>query len=233
MKKKKKTPKKQRKLLTILLIILGIEIILVTHKILVKYVLVDNKNSDIPEIQEEKINNDLYDYKISNRATDYEKQLFNQLEEIISKELISYEEYGKVLTQIFITDLFTLKNKKSSNDIRSSQYIYKDYQETFKLMVKESLYSNIELDLDRTREQQLPEVTEVTINSITKDIFKYNNEILDNEALFIEATINYELDLGYPTNYKVVLVKKDNLLQVVKASQKKLVNCQIVCVDTK
>lgn len=217
--KKKKKIKKSKKILIILLIILGIVVSFVTYKILVKYVFGGNKDSDIIEIEEEKIKNDLYDYKISNRATDYEKQLFNKLETILSEEVISYEEYGKVLAQIFITDLFTLKNKKSSSDVRSSQYVYKDYQETFKLMVKESIYDNIELDLDGTREQQLPEVKEVIINSIKKDIFKYNNEILDNEALYIDTTINYQEDLGYPTNYKVVLIKKDNLLQIVASYQ--------------
>ena len=117
---------------------------------------------------------------------------------------------------LFITDLFTLDNKKSSSDIRSSQYVYKDYQETFKLMVKESLYSNIELDLDGTRGQKLPVVREVVVNSVTRESFSYNNQIIDNEAYHINVTINYEEDLGYATSGSVVLVKRDNLLEVVK-----------------
>ena len=74
---------------------------------------------------------------------------------IVKEEVINDENYASTLTKIFITDLFTLKNKKSSSDVRSSQYVYDDYQETFELMVKESIYSNIELDFDGTRKRFL------------------------------------------------------------------------------
>ena len=51
----------------------------------------------------------------------------------------------------------------------------------------------------------------------------YYTNYLDNKK--VGKTLNgkdiweYEEDLGYPTNYKVVLVKKDEKLQIVKASE--------------
>ena len=36
------------------------------------------------------------------------------------------EEYAKVISQLFVTDLFTLDNKLTSNDIGGLQFIYKE-----------------------------------------------------------------------------------------------------------
>ena len=119
---------------------------------------------------------------------------------------------------MFVSDLFTLNNKNSSSDITSSQYVYIDYQETFKTKIKNTMYANIEIDLDGKRNQDLPEVTNVTINNITNNSFSYNNEILDDEAYYVSVSIEYNKNLGYPDEYEVVLVKNDKLLQVVKSN---------------
>lgn len=177
----------------------------------------DKNNNSIVEIKEEKIDNDYYDYKITNRATDYEKELFSELEKVISAENILYEDYANVLAKIFVTDLFTLKNKKSSSDVRCSQYVYDEYEETFKLMVKESIYSHIELDLDGSREQKLPVVKNVKVNYINREEFIFNNEVMDKEAFNINVSIEYVEDLGYPNSYNVILINKDKKLQVVRA----------------
>ena len=215
--KNKKISPKVKILIIISGLTLGTILLLITYNVLTKYVFNNQKDNTSSTVKEETIANELYDYKITNKATNYEKELFKELETILSEDTIVYDNYASTLTKLFITDLFTLKNKKSSSDVRSSQYVYIDYQETFKLMVKESMYSNIELDLDGTREQKLPVVKNVIINSTTKDKFLYNNEVIDEEAYYIDTTIEYEEDLGYPKNYKVVLVKKDNQLQIVKA----------------
>lgn len=213
----KKLTKKQKILLIGLLIILGVGLIFGIYNLLINYNFNNKKEEDAIIEKEEIIDNDLYNYKISNRATTYEKELFNELKTIVKEDVINDENYASTLTKIFITDLFTLKNKKSSSDVRSSQYVYNDYQETFKLMVKESIYANIELDFDGTREQKLPVVKNVIINTIVREPFSFNDTLIDNEAFNINTTIEYEEDMGYPINYNVVLVKKDKVLQVVKA----------------
>lgn len=208
--------KYRKKIIVGLFIVFGIELLLMGYFVFVKQVFQEEKVEEKEGIREEEIKVDLVDYKITNKATLYEKELFEELEEILSKDEIDYEMYANVLVKLFIADLYTLNNKKSSSDIRSSQYVYSDYQETFKLMVKESLYSNIELDLDGTRTQKLPEVSEVVVNSITRESFSYNNQIIDNEAYNVNITVNYKEDLGYARSGKVIVVKKDNILEVVK-----------------
>lgn len=217
-KKKKVTiTKKQKIALISLSIILVVLVILVGYKVYTKY-LTKDKTETIKPAENKEIELDNYDYYLNGNATEYEQELAEELKKILSNEEINWDEYAKTLTKMFISDLFTLENKRSSSDITSSQYVYPAYQETFKLKVKDTIYSSIEIDLDNTRKQTLPSVTEVEISKVTHGKFKYNGKIIDNNAYFISANIKYAKDLGYPTNYNLVLVKNEDSLQVVKTN---------------
>ena len=212
-----KITRKQKILFIIICIILMTEVAFITYRVLLKKHSGNVIEEEVYEVREEAMRSDLYNYKITNRATEYEKELFKGLVDVLEEDVISYEDYATYLTKIFVADLFTLKNKRSSSDIRCSQYVYDEYQSTFELMVKESIYSNIELDFDGTREQKLPVVKNIEINSIDREVFTLNDEIIDNEAFKINVSIEYEEDLGYPVSYNVILVNKDKKLQVVKS----------------
>lgn len=211
--------KKQEISLMIMLVIILLFLILLGYKLMNNSKNITDDENDIVDIQEETINNDLYNYSINNRSTDYQKQLFTELEITITEDIIDMEKYATTLTKLFISDLFTLDNKKGSSDITSSQYVYDSYQDNFELMVKDTIYDNIELNIDKTRKQKLPVVKNVIVNSINRDVFLLDDTVIDNEAFYIDITIQYEEDLGYSTIYKVVLVNNDNVLQVVKLSE--------------
>lgn len=216
--KKLKISTNKKILLIVLSIILFILIILVGYKICTKY-LFDKNDTEVTKIPEKQsIELENYDYYLHGNATDYEKTLAEELKKILSSEEVNEEEYAKILTKMFISDLFTLSNKNSSSDITSSQYVYDKYKETFELKIKDTIYASIEVDLDGTRTQKLPTVTNVEITKVKNDKFTYKDKILDNNAYYVTANIEYEKDLDYPTTYKLVLVKNDDLLQVVKAN---------------
>ena len=190
-------------------------IILVGYKVCTKYMF-NNNDEEIKAPEKQVIELDNYDYYLHGNATNYEQTLGDELKNVLSSEVVNEEEYAKVVTKMFISDLFTLSNKNSSSDITSSQYVYDDYQETYITMVKDTIYSNIEVNLDGKRNQSLPVVKNVEITGVTNDKFLYNGNVLDSNAYYISASIEYEVDLGYPTTYNVVLFKNDDLLQVVK-----------------
>lgn len=211
---------KTRKILFLILIpILLIEIILVSNKVYNKYFVSEKNNKFKETAPKETLKKEEYNYILSSNASKYEEELFQELKNTLSKDEINEEEYAKNLAKIFISDVFTMSTKKSSSDITSSQYVYTDYQETYKTMIKETIYSSIELNLDGKREQKLPTVTNVEINTITRETFSTQNDVLDQNAFHITATITYEENLNYPTNYELILVKNKNILQVVKAKE--------------
>lgn len=219
MKQNKNKFSKNKKILFILLIIITIVVLFFTgYKIYVKYMIRENEKEAIVETKPKDKLED-YNYYLNRNATPYEEQLFEELKEILSKEEINEEEYAKALTKLFISDLFTLDNKKSSSDITSSQYIYTDYQDIYENEVKNTIYSSIELTLDEKRNQILPIVKNVEITSIERKSFSLKEEVLDNDAYYITTNITYEQDLNYPTTYNLVMIKNDKLLQIVKTEE--------------
>jgi hypothetical protein len=221
MKTKRKINKKK-----IIFILLGMLLIVLISVFGINY-LINSKETkqEKPKVEnkkeEEKISIlDTYNYKISDNATEYEKNLFKELETILNKEEVNFEEYATILSKIFISDLLTLNTKKSSSDITSMQYIYDNYREYYKKEVMDTIYSTIELNLDGKRTQELPTVKEVKVSSITNEAFSINKEVVDSNAFKIKVDIEYEKDLDYPTNYTIIMIKNEKLLQVVKVYTK-------------
>ena len=49
--------------------------------------------------------------------------------------------------------------------------------------------------------------------------YEYKGKIIDDNAYLVEVKLKYKEDLGYHTDYKVTLVKKDKLLEVVSLDE--------------
>ena len=82
-----------------------------------------------------------YDYYLEDNATEYYKELYNNLKDILKEEEINDEEYAKIVSKLFITDLFTLNNKVTSSDIGGLQFIHNDFKEDFINIAKTTIYS--------------------------------------------------------------------------------------------
>lgn len=213
-KKKKVRLKKWVKvtiLISIILLVLGIIVYVICSKS-------SKKEEKIETVIKEELESDTYKYYINSSASDYEKEVFEELKKVLSKEEINEEEYANTLAKVFISNLFTLNSKNNSSDISSSQYVYDSYQETYKTIIKDTIYSSIELNLNGERTQELPEVSNVEVISTGRIKFFLNKEIIDEQAFDIKVNISYVKDLGYPKEYNIVLVENNDLLQVAKSS---------------
>lgn len=154
-----------------------------------------------------------YDYYLEEDATDYYKSLFQELKNVLNSDNISMEDYAKIVAKMFVTDVFTLDNKISSNDIGGLQFVYKDYENDFIKIAQTTLYSMVESNIYNDREQELPIVSEVTIDEINNSRFNYNNN--DYDSYEVVVSVKYVKDLGYPVKYKLVLIKDNKYLYVV------------------
>ena len=166
---------------------------------------------------EEVVKEDVYNYKLSDSASLYEGELFYTLKSLLSKEEINDEEYAIALAKMFVTDLFTLNSKKSSSDVTSSQYVYTEYRDKYKTLVMDGIYSSVELNLDGKRNQKLPIVKSAELVSVEKESFLYNDSVIDANAFKVRLDIDYEVDMGYPVKYEVIIVKNREVLEVVKS----------------
>ena len=152
----------------ILIIIIGILSIIFIPKIF-------NNNKNEEEIVVEKIDQmENYDYYLDDKATNYYKELYNELKTVLNNEIVNNEEYAKIVSKLFVTDLFTLDNKITSSDIGGLQFVYTDFKEDFVNIAKTTLYSSVESNIYNDRTQELPIVSNIEITSVTESPFNYN-----------------------------------------------------------
>lgn len=156
----------------------------------------------------------LYGYTLEKTDTKLYENYFKELSKILNEKTIDYEKYAEYLSKLFIVDTFTLNNKLASTDIGGTEFIHPDLKENFKENMGNNMYRNIEVNLDGKRQQELPIVKDVTIDTIKEDKVKYNDKEYD--GYIIKANIEYEKDLGYQTEIELTIIKDDKILYIIK-----------------
>ena len=76
------------------------------------------------------------------------------------------------------------------------------------------MYNTIESNLYGDRVQNLPVVSDVIINSIRETTYEYNSE--EYLGYIVDASWEYETDLGYENNASFVLIDDNNKLNIVE-----------------
>ena len=212
--KSKKKINKKRLVIVILIPVLVISL-LVVGGILIFRDKDDNTNDNVNEVKKvDQMEN--YDYYLEEDVTEYYKELYNELKNVLNEEEVNMEEYAKVVAKLFVTDLFTLDNKITSSDVGGLQFVYSSFKEDFINIAKSTLYSGIQSNIYGDRNQELPIVKNVIVNNVNESTFNYNGE--NHGSYEVSINIEYVKDLGYPSSYTVVLINNDKYLQVVKAN---------------
>ena len=155
-----------------------------------------------------------YNYKLDDKDTKIYKKYFKELNSILKEKKVDEKSYAKLLTKLFIIDFYTLDNKLTSTDIGSLEFIHKDMIDSFITNAQENIYKIIKNNLYSDRLQQLPIVKDVEINKIEKIEYEYNKEKFIGYKL--DASWEYEEDMGYESKGTIVLIKDNNKLNIVK-----------------
>lgn len=158
---------------------------------------------------------DEYGYNLNENETDYYKKIFKKLKKELSKETPDEEEYAKLISQLFISDFYSLNNSTSKNDVGGIQFVYKDFQNDFVNLAKESVYSTVESNIYGERKQKLPVVSEVVVNELRQESFEYSDKS-DDAAYVVDLTVNYKEDMGYQKDVILTLIHNENKLEIAK-----------------
>ena len=111
-------------------------------------------------------------YTLDDRDTQYMKNTFSELENILNKEEINEEEYAKCIAKLFVIDFYTLNNKINKYDVGSLEYIFNSKIEDFKNKAMDGIYKDLIDNTYKDRVQSLPEVTNVDIQSCEETFLK-------------------------------------------------------------
>ena len=157
---------------------------------------------------------DNFSYTLDDRDTKLMKETYNELKDILNKDQIDYEAYAKTLAKLFVIDLFTMNNKINKYDVGSTEYVYPESVDNFKLNVEDTIYKSMEDNSDGKRKQDLPEVISVDASNIEEVEFEIKEEI--EKVYEVKLTWEYEKDLGYDDNATIKLLNVDDKLYVVE-----------------
>ena len=157
---------------------------------------------------------DNFSYTLDDRDTKLMKETYNELKDILNKDQIDYEAYAKTLAKLFVIDLFTMNNKINKYDVGSTEYVYLESVDNFKLNVEDTIYKSMEDNSDGKRKQDLPEVISVDALNIEEVEFEIKEEI--EKVYEVKLTWEYEKDLGYDDNATIKLLNVDDKLYVVE-----------------
>ena len=198
--------KKSRKIIISLIVIILIAIIgLIVYK-----TVFNNPQEEVKIIKSIKD----YDYNLKENETELYKTEFNELDKILSKKNVDYEEYAKSIAKLFIIDFYTLNNKLSKNDIGGTEFIKEDMRDNFIEEARSTFYKYVEVIDGRT--QELPEVSNITDVSVEKAEFKYSDKTIDENAYKVSISWDYVEDLGYEKEASMIIVKQDKKLYIVE-----------------
>ncbi len=204
-----KLKKKVKRVLIAILIILaiaaiGIGIFLMTKK---------------EEVQTAKVISTINDYGYTlkdNKSKRYQK-LFEELDEILKKESVEEEEYVKKIAEMFILDFYTLNDKTAKTDVGGVDFVYSTIVDNFLENAENTFYRYVESNIYNDRKQKLPTVDEITIESVEKTTYEYE-DTTDEEAYQVVVNWTYtdqEFE-DYQTTATLIFVHEDKKLSLVE-----------------
>ncbi len=200
--------KKYKRILIIILIVVLLAIIsFVIYKILLNNKTEEEVVNVVDSISE-------YGYNLDDRDTELMKSTYEELKNILNSDEIDYELYASALAKLFVIDLFTMDNKINKYDVGSTEYVYPDALENFKLNVEDTLYKHMENNSSGKRKQDLPEVSSIDVLSTETGEYTIGENSFD--SYIVNLSWQYVSDLGYDNNALITLINLDNKLYVVE-----------------
>ena len=164
---------------------------------------------------------DKYGYTLKENSSEYFKKLFKELEKVLNEEEVNEEEYMTLVSKMFVADFFNLDNKINKSDVGGKQFVYEKYREDFSKYAIDTMYKSIESNVYGNRRQDLPIVTNVEVEKVKTEAYKYGDST-DENAYVVNFEITYKSDMGYQTSGCLTLIHNDKKIEVASMSEKSL-----------
>ena len=157
-----------------------------------------------------------YGYTLKSTRNDRYKEAFQELKDILSKKEVDEEAYVEQISKMFIMDFYTLNDKLANTDVGGIDFVHTDAKTNFLEKAEDTVYKYVENDIYGNRDQQLPEVTEVTVEKVENIEYTIGTDFTDDNAYQVEVSLKYKEDMDYPTKATLIFVHEDNKLSLVE-----------------
>ena len=153
-----------------------------------------------------------YNYTLDDRDTNYMKEEFKNLENVLKEEQVDFNLYASTLAKLFVIDFYTLNNKINKYDVGGLEYILNSKISMFKNKAMDTIYNDVIDNSYKDRVQELPEITNVEVLNVDETEIKINDD--NTKAYRVTMNYTYKKDLGYDNEGTIYLVQTDNKLEV-------------------
>lgn len=170
-------------------------------------------------IKEAKVLNTIDDYGYilkDNKSKNYQA-LFKELIKILEKEEVDEQLYVSKLSEMFIVDFYSLADKSAKTDVGGVDIVHPDVLSNFLTNAENTFYKYVESNIYNNREQSLPEVGTVTVETVEKTPYTYNN-VTDENAYSVKVNWTYteEEFSTYQKQATLTFVHQDKKLYLVE-----------------
>ena len=158
-----------------------------------------------------------YGYTLDERDSKLMRSKFKELKKVLkNNDDINFEEYSKLLAQMYIIDLYDVDKKVNKYDVPCLEYIYPSENDKFKKMIKEEFYSQLVDNSDGDRKQELPSIKSIEVTKTESSKIEINGK--EYEGYDVTISWEYDKDLGYDKKSVVSVVIDKEKAYVVKHS---------------
>lgn len=205
--------KLKKKVKRLIIVLLLIAVIVVGFLIYKNY-------STKEEVKEVKVINQIekYGYSLKENKPAKYKEMFNELKEILSEENVDEEKYVSKISEMFVYDFYSLKDKTAKTDIGGVDFVYSGILENFLENAQDTYYKYIENNIYNDRKQNLPVVTDIKIDSVEQKDFTYGEQT-DQASYTVKVTWDYTDNDSFNTYQKeaeLVFIHDDIKLSLVE-----------------
>ena len=144
------------------------------------------------EVKEVKVVNEIkkYGYKLKDNKPAAYKKMFGELKEIVEADKVDEEAYAKKISEMFVYDFYSLKDKVSKTDIGGVDFVHPDALANFLTNAQDTYYKYVENNIYGNRKQSLPVVTNISIDNVKQEAFEYGDKS-DDKAYFVDVSWSY------------------------------------------
>lgn len=179
-----------------------------------------NKN-DKNSVKEVKVVSKIsgYGYDLKDNKSDLYKKYFKELKKTLEKKNVDKKEYAKGLIKLFVTDFYSLGDHVAKTDIGGVEFVYKDVIKDFTTNAEDTYYKYVESNIYNNRDQDLPIVSKVKVDSVEQTAYTYNDKTDDN-AYEVKANWEYKnksIADGYQDKGTFMLINDGKKLVLVEA----------------
>ena len=170
------------------------------------------------EVKKATVENEIkeYGYTLKSTRNDRYKKEFQKLKDILDKKNVDEEEYLKQISKVFIMDFYTLDDKLANTDVGGIDFVHTNAKTNFLEKSEDTVYKFVKNDIYGNRNQDLPEVTDITVDNIDSIEYTIGTDFTDDSAYQVEVSIKYKEDMNYPTKATLTFVHEDNKLSLVE-----------------